>query len=310
MPRYKDTSGLFDALKIVALMAFLVFMAALILLGPMLLERLRPAPEQPPGGQPENAASQFPPDAGLYYKLKNESCETLSKDFLIETTDVSDGFASGLANPSEEESYAANLIASRYDSSQTTRTYVRGATMKKVIIAPEGNHTTIWKDGRIYQCNPECSMHLLGDAGWQAHLDELGRIRSGCAYFGRTALPDAVNMSRLLSIRALGISQMNGFRCERFRIYGNKTYAQSLLSSMALSASQRDLLMAISHMRGPAEECLDDGAGLTVYRNITLDLSNSYRFDYVAGGGMLATQRTDMTYYSSSVPESFLALPK
>ncbi|MEW6035698.1 MAG: hypothetical protein AB1529_03740 [Candidatus Micrarchaeota archaeon] len=310
MPRYKDTSGLFDALKIVALMAFLVFMAALILLGPILLERLRPAPEQAPVEVPENATPQPPPGAALYYKLKNKSCKTLSNDFLIETLDVSDGYFSGLMNPSEEERYAADLVASRYDSNQTTRTYVRGAAMKKVIITPEGNHTTIWKDGRIYQCNPECTMHLLGDAGWQAHLDELGRIRSGCAYFGRTALPDAVNMSRLISIRALGISQMNGFRCERFRIYGNKTYAQSLLSSMSLSAGQRDLLIAISHMHGPAEECLDDGAGLTVYRNITLDLSNSYRLDYVAGGGMFATQQTDMTYYTSSVPESFLALPK
>jgi hypothetical protein len=135
-------------------------------------------------------------------------------------------------------------------------------------------------------------------------------MRTRCAHFGKTKLPASVDISRLMKVERTGTKTINGFRCEAFLIRGNSTYAESLLpSNMSLDEDQRAILWLLSHLAGPVEECLDDGTGILVYRNITLDLTGSYRFDYAPGGYMHVNQQTMLTYYTDNVPESFLALP-
>jgi hypothetical protein len=324
-----------EALPIIALIMLAAFLPVLIVLGPPAvgylasfaanatanatlpqnlpnlsgLPNISGLPKLPslPGNQSvqQGALSQ---DALRYYALKNKSCESLSKDFLVEAKDTSEGSMQGLSGA---EADLASLMLAEYSSSQTVRTYVRGESMKKVFVTPSGNHTSIWKDGRIYQCEQNCTMRLLGDAGWQAHLDELAEIRSGCAHFGRTALPASVDMARLLKIDGGGRTEKNGFRCELFLISGDKAYAQSILDSGApLGEDERAIVWSIGHLATPAQECLDDGTGVLVFRNITLDLTNAYRFDYAQGGYLHVSQQTDVTYFTKDVPESFLALPK
>jgi len=327
MRRNKDKTSVWDALPIILLIMIAAFIPVLIVLGPPLLDYLRTIeieiPSVPinltgfPGfpdfsaisaNQTQPPAQALSPDALHYYALKNLSCQTLVKDFMIEAKDVSVGSVQGLTGA--EETLATSML-NEYEIDQTTRTYVRGSMMKKVLITPSGNHTSIWKEGRIYQCNPDCTMRLLGDAGWQAYLDGLAKMRSGCAYFGRTELPPSINMSRLLKIDGLGRTEKNGFRCELFQISGDKAYAKSLLnSSLVLDEDERAILWLLSHQAAPIQECLDDGTGVLVFRNVTLDLTPSYRFDYAPGGFMRVGQQTDITYYTDSVPESFLALPK
>ena len=262
-----------------------------------------------PGEKPPPVDTR-PLDMQKYYQLKNLSCSILSKDFLLQTHDVSQGRMSGLLTVVSDEQEIAEDILSSYDSEQTTKTYIRGTWMKKVILTPSSNHTTIWKEGRVYQCNPSCTMNLLGDEGWQNYLDTLDRIRTRCLYFGKTAMPSEVDMTELISIERIGREDFGSFRCERFKITGNKEYAESLLSSdMEFDNDQRALLWGISHLKGPMEECLDDGVGLLVWRNLTIDLTGSYLFDYTEGGGMFVDQYTELEYYTDSVPESFFALP-
>ncbi|MFH0737723.1 MAG: hypothetical protein V1827_03925 [Candidatus Micrarchaeota archaeon] len=299
-----------DVLKAVILLgAATIFLLGIILV-PMLMDLFsKHNPFQIPD---ESNATLMPEGMARYYSLKNLSCGTLSNDFLIEATDITQGNVSGLLAMNSDERDAALSIASGYDSVQTTRTYVRGDWLKKVVITPSGNQTIIWKEGRIYQCAPDCTMNLLGDAGWQAHLDALDEMRSSCRYFGKTPLPDSVDMALLLQFANTGRIEMNGFRCERFLIFGNKTYADSLLASnqsASLSDDQRALIWAISHLQGPIEECLDDGTGVLVYRSLVLDLTPVYRFEYSPDGGMSVSQQTDVTYYSTTVPESFFGLP-
>lgn len=321
MRRYKDKTSVWDALPILILVMMAAFIPVLLVLGPPFIDYVRTTGIQLPSDIPNlpqlqnvtQNASQ-PPQQPLshgalhYFALKNLSCQTLGKDFMIEAKDVSAGSVQGLSG--DEEKIARHMIG-ELSLDQTTRTYVRNDMMKKVLITPAGNHTTIWKDGRIYQCNPNCTMRLLGYEGWQAYLDGLERMRTGCAYFGRTQLPASINMSRLLQIDSVGRTEKNGFRCELFQISGNKAYAESLLDSKtALNEDQRAILWLLSHQAAPIQECLDDGTGVLVYRNLTLDLTKSYRFDYAPGGFMHVDQQTDVTYYASYVPESFLALPK
>jgi hypothetical protein len=261
-------------------------------------------------GSASGAQGQLSPDAVRYYALKNRSCESLGGDFMIEAHDSSGGGMQGLSGA---EADLATLMLAEYSLSQTVRTYVRGDAMKRVLITPSGNHTSIWKDGRIYQCAQNCTMRLLGDAGWQAHLDELARIRSGCAHFGRTELPAWVDLSRLLKIEGGGRTEKNGFRCELFLISGDREYAMSALNSSAgalLDGDQRAIVWSLGRLATPVQECLDDGTGVLVFRNITLDLTNAYRFDYAQGGYLRVGQQTDVTYFTDEVPESFLALPK
>jgi hypothetical protein len=254
-------------------------------------------------------ATTLSPDTEFYYRLKNISCATLSKDFLIVTDDNASGSVVGLLPKVPQETAVAISFADSYDTNQTTRTYSKGEEMKKVISKDGKNVTLIWKDGRFYQCDGNCTMLLLGDAGWQAYIDSLRSMRSSCAYFGRTPLPPSVNQSRLLSIVHRGRFNVSGFTCEDFLISGNRQYASSLLPDLDLSDDQQALLWGLAHQAAPTEECLDDGVGIVVYRSVTLDLSGAYRFDYSSGGGMFVNQQTRLTYYSSDVPESFLALP-
>ncbi len=319
--RYKDKSSVFDVIPILLLLGFGTILLLILLFSPQIIEFARtlelpsaegiaPLIEIPaqPAAQNQSAAPTLTDAERLYFSLKNKSCQTLSKDFLIVTTDVSEGSLSGLSGFEED---AAKLMLRDFVANQTTKTYVRGDMMKKVIISGGAEHTTIWKDGRLYQCNPNCTMRLLGDSGWQAYLDGLERMRTGCAYFGRTAMPDSVDIGRLLDIRSTGREERGGFRCEGFLITGNSAYAESLLqSNMSLTEDQRALLWSLSHLDSPIEECIDDGVGVAVYRSITLDLTGIYRFDFAENGFMHVTQETELGYFTDSVPESFLALPK
>jgi hypothetical protein len=177
MRRYRDKSSVFDVLPILLLLGLGVFVLLLLLFSPQILEyakrlelpsigeipQIAEMPEAPPQNQTHEPA--LSPDAQFYFSLKNKSCQTLSGNFLIATTDVSKGSVQGLSGL---EASAAGMMIAGFESNQTTKTYVRNDSMKKVIISGSLEHTTIWKEGRIYQCNPNCTMRLLGDAGWQA----------------------------------------------------------------------------------------------------------------------------------------------
>lgn len=309
----KKSSIILDILRFLVVVPILILAFLGLLSLPIILDYIDVdgivIPELP-GERPPPPIDTRPPDVQKYFELKNLSCGILSEDFLLQTHDISQASVSGLLTSISGEQEIADSIASQYDSEQTTSTYVRGTWMKKVILTPSANHTTIWKEGRVYQCNPSCTMNLLGDEGWQEHLDALERIRTSCQYFGKTAMPEEVDMLQLISIERMGREDFKNFRCERFSITGNKTYAESLLASnITFDNDQTALLWGISHLKGPVEECLDDGVGLIVWRNLTIDLTESYRFDYTEDGGMYVNQYTELLYYDDSVPESFFALP-
>lgn len=309
----KKSSIILDILRFLVLAPILILAFLGLLALPMIFDYLDVdgirIPELP-GEPPPPPIDTRPPDVQKYFELKNLSCGILSQNFLLQTRDTSQSRVSGLQSSVPGEQEFADSIASQYDSEQTTSTYVRGTWMKKVLLTPDTNHTTIWKEGRVYQCNPSCTMNLLGDGGWQAHLDGLERIRTSCRYFGKTAMPEEVDMIRLISIDRVGREDFKSFRCERFSITGNKTYAEELMTSnITFDEDQQALLWGITHLKGPMEECLDDGVGLIVWRNLTIDLTESYRFDYEDDGGMFVNQYTELTYYDDSVPESFFALP-
>ncbi len=304
----KEGGGLLLPILMTVIVVLVVAIGAVaLLLWPLLSASLVPAPPAPPPAV--NATPPLPPDAALYYRLKNLSCSTLSSDFLIVTDDNATGHVVGLQPAIPQEAQIAQSFASAYGSAQTTRTYSKGTEMKKVISSGNSSLTLIWKDGRLYQCDGNCSMHLLGDQGWQAYLDSLGAMRSGCAYFGRAALPSQINSSRLLSISMARKENLSGFICDDFLLSPDRAYASSLLQNQSLTADQQALLWGLAHSAGPVEECLDEGTGIVVYRDITLDLSNVSRFSYAQGGGMFVDQQTRMTYFTNDVPESFLALP-
>ena len=299
--------GILELLAIALLLVAALALAFAVIFGPELyarisayLERERAPPPPPP--PPENQ------DFRRYFELKNRSCGILSKDFLIVTGDSAQGYIKGLID-SPGQAEAAEFFLSRYEYNQTTKTYLKGTWMKRVIETGGGNLTTIWKDGTEYFCSPNCTMRRLGDAGWQAHLDSLERIRTGCAHFGRTKMPGSVNMSRLLTIERDGFATLRGNKCERFLISGNKTYADGLMNSGGLTPDQEAVLFALSHLSSPVEECLDEGTGIVISRSLTMDLTKTYKLDYSPGGYMRVTQKTGLTYYSNYVPDSFFALP-
>ncbi len=298
--------GLLPVLLTLIVILLLAIAAVALLLWPLLTARLAPLPNQTVAA---NASPAVPPDAALYYRLKNLSCQTLSRDFLIVTEDRANGTVIGLHPAIPQEAALAQSFASAYDYAQTTRTYVKGEEMKKVISSGNDSLTLIWKEGRLYQCDGNCTMRLLGDQGWQAYLDSLSSMRSGCAYFGRTALPSSVNASRLLQIRFAQRSNISGFICDDFLLTPDRQYAASLLQNQSLSSDQQALLWGLAHSAGPVEECLDEGTGIVVFRDFTLDLSKVYMFSYDPGGGMFVDQQTRMTYFTGNVPESFLSLP-
>ncbi|MDD5171585.1 MAG: hypothetical protein PHF60_00955 [Candidatus ainarchaeum sp.] len=259
-----------------------------------------------PGKPP---ATQMTEDAQRYYELKNTSCATLAGNFLIVTEDVSQGTFYGIVPDTEEERAAAGSLLAPFGFNQTTKTYLRGERMKRVIINENGNTTTIWKDGRVYNCTPNCTMRVFTEQDSEEYYAMLSSMKSGCAYFGRTQMPSYVDMGRLIQIERTEPRDIGSFRCQEFLISGNKTYAESLLSSASLSEDQEALLWGIAHLRGPVEECLDEATGIIVLRKLTLDLTNTYKFDYSPGGYMKVDQQTELTYFSTNVPESFLALP-
>ncbi len=298
--------GLLPVLFTIIAILLIAIAVVVFLLWPLLAPKVAPLPPPPPQ---KNVSPSLPPDAALYYRLKNLSCASLSKDFLLETQDVTGGSVIGLEPAIPQETAVAQSFAGAYDSNQTTRTYVKDSQMKKVITSGNASLTLIWKDGRLYQCDGNCTMRLLGDAGWQSYLDSLSSMRNSCAYFGRTALPPSADMGRLLSFRLSGRKNLSGFICDDFLITPDKAYASSLLQNQSLSADQQALLWGLSHSSGPIEECLDEGTGIIVYRSLLLDLSGVYKFSYQPGGGMFVAQQTLTTYYSSYVPDSFLSLP-
>jgi len=168
----------------------------------------------------------------------------------------------------------------------------------------------IVKEGRIYDCTANCTMRLMRSEDSAAYYAMLSDMRTSCAYFGNTKMPDSVDAGRLLLIERLGMAEVNGFRCEKFHIQGNATYAQSLLnSSQRLNEDQKAVLWLLSHLEGPVEECLDDGTGVVVLRNMTVDLTRSYMFGYAPGGYMRLVQKTELLYFTNNVPESFFGLP-
>jgi hypothetical protein len=263
---------------------------------------------QPNASKPTVSIS---PGMARYYELKNRSCGTLSKDFLIVTQDSSEGEVSGLIEHADGELSLAKDFASAFDSNQTTRVYVRGDSMKRVVVNSSGETTTIWKDGRVYECGAACTMRLRNESDEKDYQSILSGMRSGCADFGRVELPRSVNMSRLLRIEEGATKKYGPFSCEDFKIYGNAAYANQILngSSTSLDEDQKALLWGISRLSGPVDECLDEALGLVVRRELTLDLTKSYRFDYSPGGYMRIRQETSLGHYQSNVPESFLGLP-
>ena len=292
---------------------FLVFFFALMLLagiaivfGDQLLSMIGtmvPEPAPPPAPQ---GLVPLPPDMARYFELKNRSCATLSKDFLIVTADSASVDVQGLAIPGEQ--LAMDMVLSDYLFNDTTKTYLSGERMKLTTITPGGNRTVIWKDGRIYECAPKCTMRLLSPDEYAEYRAGLEGMRTSCAYFGNTKLPIGTNISRLLSITRGGTTEIGGRRCEKFLISGNATYAQFLYPD-ATDGDQRALLWALGHLTEPVQECLDENNGVVVQREVTFDLTNSYVFNFVPGGHMHVTQTTKLVDFYDQVPDSFFALP-
>ena len=263
------------------------------------------------GEVPNLPSAQEPrlsPDAQRYFELKNRSCDTLKGPFLIMVHDLSEGSINGLLNSTPGESILAEGILSDFHFNQTTKTYVKGDKMKRVAITEEGEVTTIWKDGRVYECKSNCTMRLMGSEESAAYYDSLYLMKTSCAYFGKTEMPSSVDMSKLLIIQRTGAIEKGGYSCDNFRISGNKTYLTSLPPSQ-FDEDQRALLWLLSNSVEPIEECLDESTGIVVSRNVKIDLTDSYRLNYSPGGYMHVIQQTELLYFTNNVPDSFFALP-
>ncbi len=260
-----------------------------------------------PQPEPEVPQINLSADAQRYFDLKNISCSVLSRDFLIVTDDIANGTLFGLTPSASEEFQFADMVADSYDINQTTKTYLRGDQMKKGVIIDGKETITIWKNGRVYTCQESCAMKLMDENESEEYYDELHRIRSNCMHFGKTEPPESADLSKLLDIEKTGVLEINGYRCENFLITGNSTYAESL--NETLTEDQRALFWSLAHLDGPVQECLDESTGIIVLRNLTIDLTDSYQFDFQPDGYFKVNQVTRLTYFSDYVPESFLALP-
>lgn len=299
----------------ILLILFLIILAAvvpvLLLLGPQLdLELIIPQVEvKPPAQEQEN-----PPEPALdadterYFELKNKSCQTLSGDFLIVTDDYSDGRLLDLLPVTEAEETFAESLADEYDFNITTKTYLRGDQMKKVISSNGIELTTIWKNGRIYTCTAVCQMRLMDDEDSNEYYGKLDELRNSCRYLGKTELPDSVDLDKLLIIDKKGLETINGYRCEKFWISGNDSYMGSL-NRTSLDSDQEAIIWALEHLEGPLVECLDESTGIIVERDFTLDLTDYYELEFDAGGYFQVQQSTELTYFTTNVPEEFLGLP-
>jgi hypothetical protein len=296
-------------LDIIILLAIvlIVIAAVIILINPQVMQALHPAQENQSAIPAPNLPSG---DASAYLALKNLSCQTLSKDFeivvRIEATPAISGFLPG----NDQESIVMEGLLRSLSFNSTNRTYVKGDKMKQVAIGETVDITTIWKGGRIYECRAGCTMHLMSDKEASDYYDMLYRMRSDCAYLGRTPLPLSINVSRLVSIKDAGSKAIGSFTCRDFMISGDQVYARALLrNSTGLDDKQKDLLWNFAHLSGPLEECLDEGTGLIVLREMTLDLTRVYDLRFSETGFMTLHQKTELLYNSDNVPDSFLGLP-
>lgn len=252
--------------------------------------------------------SEMPPDMVRYFELKNRSCSTLAGPVLIVTQDSAAADIAGLGSGPGEQ-VAMDLVLKDYIFNQTTKTYISGDKMKLVNITPDGNTTVIWKDGRVYECSPNCTMHLLTPKEDEEYRANLEAIRTSCAYFGNTKLPEGADATQLLFITREGTKELYGHRCDSFLISGNSSYAQSLLGSEGLTERQKELLWAVGHFAGPMHECLDENSGIVVSRETSFDLTKAYRLDFLPGGHMYILQTTKLAYFDNRVPDSFFGLP-
>ncbi len=301
-----------DILFILSIL-FLIILAAVVpvvlFLGPQLdLELVIPQIEVKPPPEEKPVSPVYDADTQRYFTLKNKSCQTLSSDFLIVTNDVSDGKLHDLIPVTEAEKTFAQNLADEYDFNLTTKTYLRGDQMKKVLSSNGIELTTIWKNGRIYTCTAICQMRLMDENDSEEYYDKLYEVRNSCKYLGKTELPSSVDLNKLLIIDKKGLETINGYRCEKFWISGNQSYIDSLNTS-PLDSDQSALLWALERLEGPLEECLDESTGIIVERDFTLDLTDYYDLEFDAGGYLQVQQTTELTYFTTTVPEEFLALP-
>jgi len=295
-------------MRVIILLIFFVFiivalLGALIFLGPQIglpQIQITVVPDEPVEKEP-----QLPADMQRYYDLKNVSCGTLSNNFLISTHDVANGSLSGIIANQAELEVAASIVRG-FDYEQDTKTYVLGDQMKKVIQSDDTETITIWKGGRIYECEDKCTMKLMEGNLSDEYYNSLNAMRNNCNHFGKTRFPDSVNLTKLLNIKKTGVSTINGYRCDNFEISGNKTY----ISTLNLTGDAKDLAWMLDHLDGPVQECLDESTGIIVKRNLTLDLTDSYNLKFEEDGYIKVNQVTELTYFTDTVPESFLALPE
>jgi hypothetical protein len=296
----------------ILLVLFLIILAAvvpvLLVLGPELdIHLLFPKVNVSEPQQNESIEPVQDEDMERYFELKNISCKTLTRDFLIVTDDYSDGRLHNILPVNENETTFAQNLADEYDFNMTTKTYLRRDQMKKVLISDGEEFTTIWKNGRIYTCTDSCQMHLMDENESEEYYNTISRFRNNCRHFGKTELPDSVNLTLLFDINKTGVEQINGYTCERFLIAGNRSYISAL--NVTLDPDQEALLWALEHLDGPVMECLDESTGIIVQRNFTLDLSDSYDLEFDAGGYLKVHQLTTLTYFTDDVPWEFFALP-
>jgi len=293
-----------------------------------------PSPEEPPGqleevkfsashqmesnalawprtSQNASASPNLPSgDAAEYLAMKNLSCQTLSKDFEITVhTEAVPAISGFIPNNGQETIVMAGILRTLSFNS-TNRTYSKGDEMKQVEIGGTANTTTIWKNGRVYSCKDGCASHLISAKESGDYYDMLYRMRSECAYLGKTPLPPSINVSRLLNIKDSGEKTFGYFTCRDFLIRGDQTYAHALLgNSTALNDKQKDLLWNIAHLSGPIEECLDEATGLVILRDMSLDLMRVYDMRFADNGSLTLHQKTELLSFNNNIPESFLAVP-
>ena len=293
-------------LFIALLMAIGVAVTTILLIGPENIARLWQI--ELPVYEPEEVPEEplYGPDYQKYYELKNLSCGTLSKDFIIVTHDVSTAQIYGLNAP-DEEKQIVDLIVESYDHDQISKSYVLGDQMKKITNSSEEELTVIWKTGRVYECDPKCSMRLMNDTEAEEYRQDLFTMRNNCIYFAKTELP-GVDIERLLNMEYEGKKDINAYRCDNFIIRGNPVYANSLLENSSFDEDQYALVWAMAHLNR-MEECLDESTGIVVQRSLNIDLTDQYNIEFEPNGFFVLNQETNLTYYADKVPESFLNLP-
>jgi len=298
---------MFLDLIVLIVIILIVLAAVIILINPQILEALHLGQTSQNAGAALNLPSG---DAAEYLALKNLSCQTLSKDFEIVVHTEATPAISGFIPSNGQESIVMDGILRSLSFNSTNFTYSKGDEMKQVEIGETANTTTVWKNGRVYNCRDGCTSHLISAKESSDYYDMLYRMRSECAYLGKTPLPNSINVSRLLSIKDAGPKTFGYFICRDFIITGDQAYAQALLrNSTNLDDKQKDLLWNIAHLSAPMEECLDQASGLVILRDMSLDLTRVYDMRFADNGFLTLHQKTELLGFNNNVPESFLDLP-